>query len=124
VRHLKLDRFLKAVALDEWFKPNPELDVERHLRESIGIFSASRSQRFKIKLTARGARWVTEDPWHPQQELKPQADGSVILTVPAAHDLEVIPRVLALGSEAELLAPASCRQALRETVRQMGEKYG
>lgn len=123
LRHWKLDRFLKATALDVWFTPNAELDVERHLRESIGIFSASRSQRFKIKLSSRAARWVTEDPWHPEQQVNPQSDGSVILTVPAAHDLEVIPRVLALGAEAELLSPASCRQAMRETVQRLTEMY-
>ncbi len=123
IRHLKLDRFLKAVALDSWFTPNPQLDIERHLRESIGIFSSSRSQKFKIRLSARAARWVTEDPWHPEQQIKQQADGSVILTVPAAHDLDVIPRVLALGSEAELLSPASCRQAMRETVIKLLATY-
>ena len=47
----------------------------------------------------------------------------MILTVPAHHDLEIIPRVLALGSEAEVLAPASCRQAIAAIVQQLAERY-
>ncbi|MCA9166115.1 MAG: WYL domain-containing protein, partial [Planctomycetales bacterium] len=33
LRHLKLDRFRKATALDEWFKPRDEFHLERYLRE-------------------------------------------------------------------------------------------
>jgi predicted DNA-binding transcriptional regulator YafY len=124
VRHLKLDRFQKATALDEWFKPRSDFDVQRHLRESIGIFSGSgKSRKFRIRLSPVAARWVTEDPWHPDQAVKDEKDGSVILTVPAAHELEVIPRVLALGAEAELLAPASCRRAIAATVQRLSRTY-
>ena len=124
VRHLKLDRFEKATALDEWFKPRHDFDAGRHLRESIGIFAGSgKAHKFRIRLSPVAARWVTEDPWHPDQIVKHEQDGSVVLTVPAAHDLEVIPRVLALGAEAELLAPASCRKAIAATVKRLSARY-
>ena len=41
----------------------------------------------------------------------------------AAHDLEIIPRVLALGGEAEVLSPKSCRQAIAETIQKMAAYY-
>jgi hypothetical protein len=44
--------------------------------------------------------------------------------VKAAHDLEIIPRVLALGAEAELLSPAASRRAMAETVRRLADRYG
>jgi predicted DNA-binding transcriptional regulator YafY len=47
----------------------------------------------------------------------------VLLTVKAAHELEIIPRVLALGAEAEILAPASCRKAVADIVKQLAAKY-
>lgn len=123
VRHLKLDRFRKAVALDEWFKPRADFHLERHLRESIGIFGGGQTQDFRIRISAFAARWVEEDPWHAQQELIREPDGSVILVVKAAHDLEVFPRILALGSEAELLEPLASRQALAETIARLNERY-
>ena len=124
IRHLKLDRFLRATPLDSFFQRPADFDLEKHLGQGVGIFSGGKARDFKIRISARGARWVLEDPWHAEQKVEPQADGSVIVTVPAHHDLEIIPRVLALGSEAEVLAPASCRQAIATIVRQLAERYG
>src|SRR5262245_5647380 len=123
IRHLKLDRFLKATPLDAFFQKPPDFDLEAHFGSGIGIFSGGKARDFKIRISQRGARWVLEDPWHAQQKVEQQPDGSILLTVPAHHDLEIIPRVLALGSEAELIAPASCRQAISAIVSQLAGKY-
>jgi predicted DNA-binding transcriptional regulator YafY len=124
IRHLKLDRFLRATPLDAFFQKPADFDLEAHLGQGIGIFSGGKARDFKIRISARGARWVLEDPWHPEQKVERGSDGSITLTVPAHHELEIIPRVLALGSEAELLSPASCRQAIAAIVKQLGERYG
>ena len=97
VRHLKLDRFQKATALDNWFKPRQTLIWKSHLQQSMGMFAGRKTKKFKVKISAYAAPWVEEDPWHPDQQIKKHVDGSITLTVNAAHDLEVIPRVLALG---------------------------
>jgi predicted DNA-binding transcriptional regulator YafY len=124
IRHLKLDRFLRATPLDAFFRPPENFDLETHLGQGIGIFSGGQARQFKIRLSPRGARWVLEDPWHADQRADPLPDGGVLLTVPAHHDLEIIPRVLALGSEAELLEPASCREAIAGIVKELTECYG
>ncbi|MCA9202014.1 MAG: WYL domain-containing protein [Planctomycetales bacterium] len=124
IRHLKLDRFQKATALDQWFKPPVDFRLEEHLGKSVGIFAGGDVVNVKIRVSAYAAPWVLEDPWHPDQQVERLDDGSIHLTVPASHELEVAPRVLALGSEAEVLEPASCRQAIAETVRQLATMYG
>jgi predicted DNA-binding transcriptional regulator YafY len=124
IRHLKLDRFLSVTPQNHYFQRPSDFDLEQHLGQGIGIFSGGKIRDFKIRITARGARWVLEDPWHPDQKAEPQKGGGITLTVPAHHDLEIIPRVLALGSEAELLAPASCRRAIAAIVAAMAERYG
>jgi predicted DNA-binding transcriptional regulator YafY len=124
VRHLKLDRFRRATALDEWFKPRDDFDLEKHLQQSMGMFAGGETKRFQIKISAYAAPWVEEDPWHPEQQVQRHDDGSITLTVNAAHDLEVIPRVLALGTEAELLAPKSSRRAIARIVSEMSTAYG
>jgi predicted DNA-binding transcriptional regulator YafY len=123
VRHWKLDRFLKATTLDQWFKMPDGFDLKEHLGASLGIFAGSKAKDFKIKVSSYGARWVTEDPWHADQRVEKQDDGSIILTVKAAHELEIIPRVLALGAEAEILSPASCRKMIAEMVDRLAAKY-
>jgi predicted DNA-binding transcriptional regulator YafY len=123
IRHLKLDRFLRATPLDKFFQRPADFDLEGHLAQGIGIFSGGKARDYKIRLSERAARWVLEDPWHAAQRVQHQADRSVIITVPAHHDLEIIPRVLALGTEAELLSPAAARQALAGMVQQLAKRY-
>lgn len=124
VRHFKLDRFLRATALDQWFQRSDEFDLEEHLGQSLGIFSGSRgAKNFRIRVSAYGAPWVIEDPWHAEQKIERRKDGSIVVTLKAAHELEVIPRVLAMGGEAEILSPKSCRRAMAQTIRQMAKQY-
>jgi predicted DNA-binding transcriptional regulator YafY len=124
VRHWKLDRFVKAVALDRWYKPPPDFNLDEHLGQSVGIFAAAgRARDFRIRISARAAPWVLEDPWHPGQIVERHADGSLVLTVRAAHDLEIIPRVLSLGSEAEVLSPEECRRTIARMIRNMAQRY-
>lgn len=124
LRNWKLDRFHHATALDEYFKPDPNIDVSAHLGRSIGIFSGEEPTLVEIRLGPNAAAWVREDPWHPEQKLEQQDDGTAVLTVPVSHPREVLPKVLSLGADAEVLQPASFRDVVAEAVHKMAEKYG
>ena len=123
VRTFKLDRFNKAKILDEWFKIPKGLDLDQYVGNSLGVFMGNKPRNFKIKIGPHAARWVMEDPWHPDQKVKKLKDGSIELSVKAVHDSEIIPRVLNLGADAEILSPASVRTKMVEIVAQLAEKY-
>ncbi|GIW96729.1 MAG: WYL domain-containing protein [Pirellulaceae bacterium] len=123
LRHWKLDRFKSAKAMDKWFKPNEAIDLQEHLGQSVGIFSGNQPREYRIRLSPQAAMWVAEEPWHAEQQLQSQEDGSVILRVPAYQDTEIVQRVLRLGAEAEVLEPASCREALREIACALCQRY-
>jgi predicted DNA-binding transcriptional regulator YafY len=122
LRHWKLDRFLKASALDQWFKPDPDVDVEKDLRKSIGIFSGE-SVTVTLALNDRAARLITEDPWHPDQSLTKERDNRWLLRVPVAHPRELIPRALSLGAEAEVLEPQEFREEIRTAAQDLAKLY-
>ncbi len=90
---------------------------------SVGIFSGEKATLYRIKLTKNASRWLQEDPWHAQQTIEPQTDGSSVLTVPTYHPMEIIPRVLALGAEAEIIEPAEGREEIRNLVKELAGKY-
>ncbi|MEM7478390.1 MAG: WYL domain-containing protein [Planctomycetota bacterium] len=123
LKHWKLDRFQSAKALDAWFKPNEEVDLQAHLGQTVGIFSGVEPQEYVIRLTEQASRWLEEDPWHAEQQLTRSEDGSVILRVKAYHDMEIIQRVMRLGTEAEILEPERCRKEIADTIRQLSEVY-
>ncbi len=123
LRHWKLDRFRKVTALDRWFKPDPAVDLTEHLSRSIGIFSGESPVLVQIRLGESASAWVREDPWHPDQRLEQLDDGHSLLTVPAAHPRELLPKLLSLGSDAEVIAPDSFRQAVAEVVSKLATRY-
>ncbi len=123
LRNWKLDRFRHATLLDEYFKPDPEIDLSKHLGSSIGIFSGESTTLVKIRLGSRSAAYVREDPWHPEQVLEKIDDDHELLTVPAAHPREILPKVLSLGSDAEVIEPAEFRKTVAETVEAMRRNY-
>ncbi len=123
IRHWKLDRFEKATALDLWFKPPKGFDLASHLSQSVGIFSGRNSKNFRIRISEYAAPWVLEDPWHPSQKVKRLKDGGIELSIKASHELEIIPRVLSLGGEAELLSPNSARQKIADMIASMSSHY-
>lgn len=123
MRHWKLDRFKKATALDLWFQPQADFDLEKHVGQSVGIFASDEPTEYSIRISAYAAPWVLEDPWHPRQHVERQDDGGIVLTVQAAHELEIIPRVLSLGPDAEVLAPESCRDKMAQIVAKLARIY-
>ncbi len=125
IRSWKLDRFLKTTALDDYFKVPEDLDLDQFVGNTLRMFVRKTKQatNYKIHVAADAAPWVTEDPLHADQQVKQMPDGSIELTVPAVHDMEIIPRVLSMGESAEIIAPKAARDAMAQIVKQMAEKY-
>jgi predicted DNA-binding transcriptional regulator YafY len=123
LRHWKLDRFRRATALDRWFKPDPNVDLTEHLSRSIGIFSSDSPVSVQIRLGESATAWVSEDPWHPDQRLEPLESGGTLLTVPTSHPRELLPKVLSLGSDAEVISPDSFRAAVADVIAKLTLRY-
>lgn len=125
IRKWKLDRFSKATLMDNWFQVPEELDLDEYIGNSMSMFfdSKQRAQNYKVRVDARAASWVIEDPLHADQTIKELNDGSIEVTVPASQAMEIIPRVLSMGVSAEIVSPKSARKRIAEMVRQMAEKY-
>lgn len=140
MRNWKLDRFRLATVTDDYFKPDPKINIAKFLAKSIGIFSGDTSTTVTIRLGPRSAAYVREDPWHPDQELLPiTADGDTaadadavadpvlgtefLLKVPASHPRELLPKVLSLGADAEVIEPPEFRRAVADVIEHLAPKY-
>jgi predicted DNA-binding transcriptional regulator YafY len=149
LRNWKLDRFRSVAVTNDYFKPDPKVDLSKFLSKSIGIFSGETSTQVQIRLGTRSASYLKEDPWHPDQILEPisdfdsaggtsatdhspvmtlVADGTAtpthfLLTVPASHPRELLPKVLALGADAEVLSPPEYREAVAAVVATLASRY-
>ncbi len=124
VRVWKLDRFAKATILDEWFKPPEDLNIDEFFGSSQTIFRSSDDETpYKVKLTSRASVWLTEEPWHPEQTIEKISDTHSVLTVPVSNPRDILPRILGLGADAELLSPEEARRDLKATAEEMVGHY-
>ena len=123
IRHWKLDRVEKATALDRWFSLPEELDLGLGTTKHASLFSSKGSVPYTIELTGAAAQRLKEDPWHPEQQLEQTSDGRWLLRVDAAHPLDILPRLLSLGREAQLLEPISAREEIRKILAELSEAY-
>ncbi len=124
VRHWKLDRVERAVALDSWFTLPQDLDLERDMGGYATLFAGDQKESYTILLTGPAAQRLREDPWHPDQQLEEGPDDGWTLRVDASHPLDILPRLLSLGSDAQLVEPASARDRMREVIAILHEAYG
>jgi predicted DNA-binding transcriptional regulator YafY len=123
----KLDRLSRATPRDQHFKPREDFDPDELFAASVGVFRSGKPQSFRIRVSGDAARWVVEEPLHPNQVVRPSSEDNdvadLVVEIPSAHEEEIIPRVLALGDQAEVLEPQSCRKAMRQIAARLVETY-
>lgn len=113
IREFKLDRFSRADLLDRRFTPPQPAELEQYIGHSFGVSIGDDPQTLRIHIRGYAARLVVEEPWHPEQKVEPQPDGSVILSIRSVNLRETLTQVLSLGPEAEVLAPPAARDECR-----------
>ena len=122
-RSFKLDRFEKATILDKWFKVPKDLDLDEFIGTIMNMFVSTKPKNFRIHIKPNAAQWVEEDPWHPDQKVKKFKDGSIELSIKAGNEMAIIPRVLHLGANAEIISPASARKQMRQIAKELTKIY-
>lgn len=124
LRHFKLDRIGKATALDRRFTPRGDFDADEHFAHSLGVYRRGEPAAVEVRLSGKVAAWVEEQPWHPDQKVLHRNDGQIVLHIPSVYANEIVPRVLALGPEAEIVSPDGCRNRVIDLLNQAAARYG
>lgn len=124
VRSFKVDRMHKATITDTYFKPPTDEDIDQYVGNTMQMFIRKKSRStYVIRVSPAAALWVTEDPIHAEQQIKQLDDGSIEVSVEAVHDMEIIPRVLSMGNNAEIISPQPARETIAMIVKQMAGMY-
>jgi predicted DNA-binding transcriptional regulator YafY len=113
LRFYRLDRIEQVELLDERF----ERDASAGLRvqEAGRAFASETTTYMTVRYSPRIARWVAE-----REGTTLADDGSLTLAHPVADESWAVRHVLQYGPDAELLAPAELREAVR--ARLSGER--
>ena len=123
LRRFALDAVRSAKVLDEPARELPMAQVEAELDRGYGIFGGARPRTATLLFTADAAQWVAQEEWHPQQELKLQADGSLRMKLPYTEPTELVMDVLRHGPNVRVLAPAELVEQVRTQLEQTLAAY-
>jgi predicted DNA-binding transcriptional regulator YafY len=115
-RNLRLDRVADLEVLDAPGAPPPDFDLDAYANRSFGIYQDDVID-VVLRVLPEGAAEALVWRFHPTQTVEPQSDGSVIVRFSASGALELAWHLFTWGDKVEVLAPASLRAILVESLQ-------
>lgn len=123
-RSFALDRITAPELLAEPAQDWPEDELDAHFAQSYGIFSGPARAWATIRFSAHAARWVADERWHAQQKGRLLPDGRYELQLPFGNARELLMDVLRYGPDAEVIAPVSLREEMKQLLTLALTAYG
>lgn len=125
MRTFKIERIRSCQLLDVRYEIPADFDLRAYFAGSWGIFQTRESEMADVELrfSPAVASRLRESRWHPSQQLRTLADGSVRMTVRVAGTLEITPWILSWGDSVEVLAPGALRQSIATTATALARHY-
>lgn len=97
--------------------------IRAYLAGSLGRFTGEQLHDVRLHFAAPLASYLREKPWHASQVLHELPDGSVEATLRLNNLIDVQRRVLACGSQVEVLAPPELRARVAAEHRAAAARY-
>ena len=124
IRIFALHRIRRATLATAGFEVQPGFRFDEFMADAFAVQKGEKPVAVSIRFAPRQARWIRERRWHKTARVQEQLDGGLVLHLRVAETSEIRRWVLQFGSEAEVLAPQSLRDAVaRELAAALGA-YG
>ena len=123
LRSFAVDAIQNALMKDTHAKEVPKAELDEYLGSGYGIFAGRKVEWATLKFTARAARWVSAQRWHPDERHRIEKDGSYVLEIPYANDRELVMEIMRFGPEVEVLAPVELRQHVSDLLEEAARHY-
>ena len=123
LRIFAVESIRHADALNKPAKAIPDTTLDKELGSAYGIFAGKPTATAVLRFTARRARWVAHETWHPNQKTRWLDDGRYELSVPYSNDKELIMDILKYGADVEVVAPEALREAVKNQLNVARNQY-
>jgi predicted DNA-binding transcriptional regulator YafY len=123
VRSFAVDAIREAVLGDGKAKEVAASELDEYLASGYGIFAGANVEWATLKFSAKTARWVSAQCWHPNQRSRIENDGTYILEVPYADDRELVMEILKFGADVEVVAPPALRERVCAALKEALGRY-
>lgn len=121
--NLALDRIINIELADIPYIPNTAFDFEEYFDDVVGVSVPRKGEpdRVILKISERQYPYIKTKPLHPSQTEIDKGNRIIQLNVFQTWELKSL--ILSYGDDIEVLEPASLREAIRNKVNNLTEKY-
>lgn len=112
----KVDRIQAITLLDEHYTLPKDFSLDDYLGPTWGLLRGDASEPVNVVLrfSPEAGAWVSEEQWHPSQQVEEQADGSVLFKLHIAVTAEFVNWLMYYGCRVQVLEPAWLRERVRD----------
>jgi len=93
------------------------------LQNTFGIFQNRQSFNVVLRFSPERSRWIKGEIWHERQTEVVLDDGSLVRTIPASHEGEIMMEILKHGSQVEVLEPEWLKEKVFNEINDAVKKY-
>lgn len=123
LRTFALDRIRQVHLIDQPAYQHDVDKLESHFASAFGIFAGEATHTATLKFTAKQARWVADEQWHPEQIGQSLEDGSYKLQLPYRNPQELTMEILKYGPEVEVIDPPELRKSVQQQLKLALKQY-
>jgi predicted DNA-binding transcriptional regulator YafY len=122
-RDFVLGRMTLCTVEGEAFQIRDKEEWQPFLQNTFGIFQNKESFNVVLRFTPERSRWIKGEIWHEGQSEVVEEDGSLVRTIPASHEAEIMMEILKHGSQVEVLGPDWLKEKVIKEVQAAAKNY-
>ena len=109
---------MRVEGTGERFIRPADFSPEAYARQAFGIVGGEEPIKVRLLFEPKLAVYITERHWHPTQQFKTKADGSVEMRMETTGRKELIRWILSWQPDVKVLAPKALRERVEFKMRQ------
>jgi len=123
LRSFAVERIEQARLLEKECKQLSDVELDKKLTKSFGIYSGVPTATAVLHFTEKAARWVADEEWFPDETGRLMDDGSFELRIPYADPTELVLEICRYGPDVEVIEPPELRLQVAQKLQTAVDQY-